>query len=329
MGRMVIGRTRGLSSLAGILAFVCASLAHAAECIVPARPKGGFDRTCELLRTGLQRSRAYPEPMHIVHMPGGVGAVTFNAVITRRDAEPNTLVAFSGGSIFNIVQGNFGKHTERDVKWLSAIGLDYGVLIVRRDAPFASLKDLVAKLSKEPDKVVFGFSGAEGSQDWTKITLVAQAAHVNPKALRFVGFEGGGEANAALEGGYVDVVSGDLSEAFGLIQAGAPLRILVVFSGKRLTGALKDIMTAEEQGYDIEWPNIRGLYMGPHVSEADYQKWATTINRMLAHPEFARLREDLGLEPFAMTGAALDNYIQDLARKYRRMINQSDNFRAQ
>lgn len=315
-----------LAGLMGVLVFAFAGTAHAAECIVPAQPKGGFDTTCKLLQEGLQRSHAYVDPMSVVDMPGGVGAVAFNAIITRRDAEPNTLVAFSGGSLFNIVQGNFGKYTDRDVKWLSAIGLDYGVLVVRRDSPLASLKDLVAKLSREPDKVVFGFSGTTGSQDWTKIMLVGRAAHVNSKSMRFVGFEGGGEASVALAGGYVDVVSGDMSEAFGLIQAGAPLRILVVFSGKRLTGALKDIMTAKEQGYDIEWPNIRGLYMGPHVPDADYQRWVATINRMLVHPEFASLREESGLAPFAMTGAPLNNYIRDLVKKYRRMINQSNTF---
>lgn len=312
-----------LASVGAIVALALSTAAGGAECIAPARPKGGFDRTCELVKAGLQQSHAYSEPVGISYMPGGVGAVTYNVIITRRNAEPNTLVAFSSGSLFNIAQGKFGKYTERDVKWLAALGIDYGVLIVRRDSPFGSLKDLVDALARQPAKVVFGGSGTIGSQDWMKAALVARAAQVSYKSMRFVGFEGGGEANAALTGGYVDVVSGDVSDALGLIRSGAPLRVLAVFSDRRLPGALKDMPTARESGYDIEWSTIRGVYMGPQVPDADYQRWAATINKMLAHPEFARLREEQGLLPFSRIGADLDAYVRDQVKEYKRMALQS------
>lgn len=322
MCRMTINVLR--RCVIGIVAGAVFALgANAAECIVPARPKGGYDRTCELIKAGLQQSHASSDPVNISYLPGGVGAVGYNVVITRRNAEPNTLVAFSSGSLFNIAQGKFGKYTEHDVKWLAALGVDYGVLIVRRDSPFRSLKELVDALHRQPAKVIFGGSGTIGSQDWMKASLVARAAQVSYKAMHFVGFEGGGESNAALAGGYVDVVSGDVSDAIGLIRGGAPLRVLAVFSDQRLPGALKDIPTAKENGYDIEWATIRGVYMGPQVPDADYQRWVGVLNKMLAHPEFARLREEQGLLPLAKTGAELDSYVHDLVRDYRRMAAQS------
>lgn len=293
------------------------------ECIAPARPRGGFEATCELVRAALQQSQIGAVPLRISYMPGGIGAVTYNAIITHRNAEPNTIVAFSGGSLFNIVQGRFGKYTEQDVKWLAALGVDYGVLIVRRDSPFSSLKELINALRNDPGKVVLGGSGTVGSQDWMKAALVARAAGVGHKAMRFVGFEGGGEANTALQGGHVDVVSGDASEAIGLIRSGAPLRILAVFSAHRLPGILKNVPTARESGYDIEWSNIRGVYMGPRVAEADYHAWVAIFDRMLARPDFARLREETGLQPLAKTGAALDGYVRDLVKDYRHMAVQS------
>lgn len=293
------------------------------ECIAPAMPGGGFDVTCELVRAGLQVTQPSLDPLRTTYMPGGVGAVTFNAVIAHRNAEANTFVAFSGGSLFNIAQGRFGKYTERDVKWLAALGVDHGVLIVKDDSPYATLKDLVAALRKKPDGVVFGGSGTVGSQDWMKASLVAQAAGINFKKMRFVGFEGGGQANAALLGRHVDVVSGDASEALGLIQSGARLRILVVFASQRLPGKLKDVPTAKEGGYDIEWANMRGVYMGPKVADADYLRWVGIFNKMLAQPAFDALREDRGLQPLTRTGAEVDVLVQETVKKYRELAFQS------
>ena len=42
-----------------------------------------------------------------------------------------------------------------------------------------------------------------GSQDWMKSALIARAAGVDYKAMRYVPFEGGGEAQTALPGGYI------------------------------------------------------------------------------------------------------------------------------
>jgi putative tricarboxylic transport membrane protein len=301
----------------------CAGAAAAPECVAPARPGGGFDVTCDLVQSGLRVTQAGLEPLHTSYMPGGVGAVTFNAFITERSAEPNTLVAFSGGSLFNIAQGRFGKYSERNVRWVAALGVDYGVLIVKADSAFKSLPDLMAALKKRPEGVTFGGSGTVGSQDWTKVSLVAQAAGASFKRVRFVGFEGGGEANAALLGNHVDVVSGDASEAIGLIRGGARLRILTVFSEQRLPGLLKEVPTARETGQDIVWANMRGVYMGPRVGDADYARWVDLFNRMLNHPAFPAMREQRGLQPLSKTGAELDILVKETVDRYRRLATES------
>lgn len=292
-------------------------LAAAAECIVPAKPRGGFDLTCRLLQSGLPLIGRTEDTLKIVGMPGGVGAIGFNAIITRRPAEPDTLVAFSGGSLLNIAQGRFGRYSERDVRWLAAIGIDYGVLVVRSDSPFASLEDLMAALRRAPGEVVFGGSGTVGGQDWMKLAMLAGAANIGSQGLRFVGFEGGGDGLSALLGRYVDVVSGDMSEAIGFLHQGMPLRILAVFSRTRLPGMLADVPTAIEQGYEVEWSNIRGVYMGSHVPEPQYQRWVASIDKMLAHPGFSRLREETGLQPYAKTGEALTGEVARMIGNYR------------
>ncbi|WP_199533553.1 hypothetical protein [Devosia psychrophila] len=66
-------------------------------------PSGcGFDITCKLAQATLAESGAVPSPMRISYMPGGIGAVAYNAIVAQRRAEPGTIVAFSAGSLLNI-----------------------------------------------------------------------------------------------------------------------------------------------------------------------------------------------------------------------------------
>lgn len=308
-------------ALAGGMGLAHAGPLDKTECIAPAKPGGGFDLTCKLAQGGLQNGKFIDSPMRVTYMPGGIGAVAYNTVIAQRPDEGGTIVAFSGGSLLNLAIGKFGRYGVNDVKWLGSAGTDYGAIIVRADSPFKSLKDLMAALKTDPTKVVFGAGGSVGSQDWMKSALVAKAAGVDFKGMRYVAFEGGGEAMTALQGGHVQVYSGDASEVSAQIKGGR-VRVLGILSADRLPGELKDIPTAKEQGYDVEWPIIRGYYLGPKVSDADYKWWVATFDKMLASPEFAKLREAQGLFPFDMTGARLDAYVKERVKHYAELAKE-------
>jgi putative tricarboxylic transport membrane protein len=289
------------------------------ECIAAAKPGGGFDLTCKLAQTALFDAHVIKDPMRVTYMPGGIGAVAYNAIVAQRPAEPNTIVAFSGGSLLNIAQGKFGRYSENDVRWLAVIGADYGAVVVRKDSPYKTMADLAAALKTDATKVVLGAGGTVGSQDWMKAALTAKAAGVNHKSMRFVAFEGGGEAIAALQGGHISAYFGDAGEASSQIKAGANIRVLAVMSDKRLPGALADVPTAKEQGYDIDWAIVRGFYMGPKVSDADFNTWSDAFAKVTKTREFAKLLDERGLYPMTLTGPELNTYIKTSTEKYRKL----------
>ncbi|MDO9024251.1 MAG: tripartite tricarboxylate transporter substrate binding protein [Zwartia sp.] len=291
------------------------------ECIAPAKPGGGFDLTCRLAQSSLKDSQALKDPLRISYMPGGIGAVAYNTIVTQRPAEGGTIVAFSGGSLLNLAQGKFGKYNVNDVRWLAAIGADFGVLVVRNDSPFKDLKSVMTALQQDPTKVVFGAGGSVGSQDWMKAALTAKAAGVDYKKMRFVAFEGGGETATALRGGHIQVMMGDAAEAATLLDSGAPIRVLAIYHDKRLPGKLADVPTATEQGYKINWPIIRGFYLGPKVSDKDYNWWVDAFKKTMATPEYANLRTQQGLFPFDMTGAELDRYVKERVKEYAELAD--------
>lgn len=292
------------------------------ECIAPAKPGGGFDLTCKLAQSALQDGKFIADPMRVTYMPGGIGAVAYNTIVAQRPDAASTIVAFSGGSLLNLAQGKFGRYSENDVRWLAAVGTDYGAVIVAENSPYKSLKEVMAAIKADPNKVVLGAGGTVGSQDWMKAALTARAGGVNPKTMRYVAFEGGGEAMTALQGGHIHVFTGDAAEALQQLKAGAKIRILAVMNDKRLPGEMANIPTAAEQGFNVEWPIVRGFYLGPKVSDADYQAWAEAFNKMMATPAYDKLREERGLFPLAITGAPLDAYVKKQVAGYRKLAEE-------
>ncbi|UZN51437.1 tripartite tricarboxylate transporter substrate binding protein [Cupriavidus cauae] len=291
------------------------------ECIAPAKPGGGFDLTCKLAQTALQDGGQLKSPMRVTYMPGGIGAVAYNAVVAQRPADGQAIVAFSSGSLLNLAHGKFGKYGPDDVKWLAAIGTDYGMVAVAANSPYKTLKDLMAAMKADPQKVVFGAGGSVGSQDWMKAALVAKQAGVEHRTMRYVAFEGGGEAITALLGNHVQVVPGDIGEVAGMLEAGK-IRVLAVLADKRLPGKLAAIPTAKEQGFDVQWPIVRGFYMGPKVPDAEFQWWSTAFRNLLASRQFGEALDARGLFPFAKTGPELDSYVKAEVARYQTLARE-------
>ena len=287
------------------------------ECIVGAKPGGGFDLTCKLAQQSLQDLKIMKEPMRATYMPGGIGAVAMNTVVAQRAADPNVIVAFSGGSLLNIAQGKFGKWTENDVRWVAAVGTDYGSISVGKNAPWKTLGELAAAIKADPAKVPMGGGGTVGSQDWTKAAIFAKKIGVDPKAMRWVSFEGNGEATTALMGGHIQVMFGDVSADEAQLEAGN-IRMIAVLADKRLVGKTAGVATAKEQGFDIQWPIIRGFYTGPKVADADYKAWQDAFRKMQGTKEFADLRAQRGLQPFDLTGPELDAFVKKQVGEYRK-----------
>ena len=286
------------------------------ECIAPAQPGGGFDLTCRIAVNSFQNSDLLKNPMRTVYMPGGIGAVAYNNIVAQRRNDPNAIVAFSGGSLLNLAQGKFGRYGVDDVRWLASVGADYGALMVRQDSPFKNLDDLIKALKADPSKVVFGAGGSVGSQDWMVVALTAKAAEVDYKKIRFVAFEGGGEAATALTGNHVQVLSTGAAETIGAIEGGSDMRVLAVFSEDRLPGVLEDVPTAKELGYDIVWSIVRGFYVGPDVSDEQYDWWVNAFNQLYKTDTFKEIQKQQGLFPHDVAGKELDDYVKERVKEY-------------
>lgn len=194
--------------------------------------------------------------------------------------------------------------------------------MVPADSEWDSLTAMMEAIKADAGSVILGAGGTIGSQDWMKAALTARAAGIDHKSMRFVAFEGGGDCATALQGGHVHACMNDVGDSQAAIDGGAPLKLLAVFAPERLPGKLADVATATEQGFAIEWPFLRGFYVGPEVSDEDYQWWVQAFETAMTAPGYADLLASRNLLPLPLTGDALTTFVTDAVSNYRTLASE-------
>ena len=286
------------------------------ECVAPAKPGGGFDLTCRVAQTGL--AGQFSQPIQVTFMPGGIGAVAINTFNTTRKDDANAFIAFSSGSLLNMATGKYGQFAENDVKFLATAGADFGAVVVPVDSPYKSLDDLMNALEKDVGSIAIGAGGGVGSQDWMKGALLVKSKGLDPKQMRYVAFDGGGEAIAALLGGSIQAYMGDVGEMVPYV-GGDKLRILAVMSDERLPEPFNEIPTAKELGYEgAQWTILRGFYMAPDAPQEAYDAYVKAFKAAYETEEFAKIQKEKGLLPLNMAG---EEFQADVMKRVENMRN--------
>lgn len=288
------------------------------ECLAPANPGGGWDLTCRTASQVMNEQGIVSEPIRVRNMPGAGGGVAFAHAVADRTRDPNVVIAASPATTLRLAERQFGRFEADDVRWLAAVAGDYGAIAVRDDAPWRDLGELLAQWRRAPAEIVAAGGSAVGGQDHMRLLLVAEKAGIPPKAVRYVPFDGGGEALTALMGGFVDVVPADASEILSLLRAGR-VRVLAVLSPSRLDAPFDAVPTAAEQGFDVEWLTWRGFYAPPGITDEDYARWVGAFERLAASDEWTLLCRKHALVPFARTGRAFEDLVMEQVSDFRRL----------
>ncbi len=202
------------------------------------------------------------------------------------------------------------------MRWVAAIATDYDVLAVRADARWNTLGELVEAWRKKPTSIVVAGGSAVGGQDHMKVLLLAASAGIEPRSVRYVPFDGGGEALTALLGGFVQLVPADASEALALFRA-ERIRVLAVLAPQKLPPPFEAVPTASEAGYPVEWIVWRGFFAPPDIGEEAYERWVRSLSAIESSSEWEQVRERYGMTPFFVGGESFEAFIDEQVREFR------------
>lgn len=281
------------------------------ECIAPANAGGGWDFTCRQVGKTMQDLSLVPGTVQVTNLAGGGGGVAYAEVVNKRNDDTNLIVAASSATATRLAQGAYPGNTMNQVRWLGTVGADYGIIAVAKDSPIQNLNELLDQMKADPTAISVAGGSAVGGWDHLKVLLAAQKGGISDvRTIKYVAFDGGGEAVTQLLAGSVQAFTGDASEAKGFVDSG-DIRVIAVLAPERLDGDFADFPTAKEQGIDVIGANWRGFYAPGGMSDEAYAYWSDAIAQTYASDEWKGVMAQNGLAPLDLTGDAFQAFVAE------------------
>jgi len=193
--------------------------------------------------------------------------------------------------------------------------LDPGIVWVRADSPYKTLKDLVDAAKKAPNTIRTATTGILGD-DHLAILMLEEAA---PGAIfRIVHLEGGAAQLKEIMGGHVDVAFDNVGSVAPRVRSGE-LRGLAVMDHQR-SKFVPDVPTMKEVGYPtVISSSTRGIAAPKGLPQPVLKKLEEVLKKAMEDPEHVQKLESAGLAVKIMVGEEYARYYREVheqAKKY-------------
>ena len=194
--------------------------------------------------------------------------------------------------------------------------LDPGIIWVRADSPYKSLKDLVEAAKKSPNTIRTATTGIL-SDDHLAILMLEEAA---PGAIfRIVHLEGGAAQLKEVMGGNVDVAFDNVGTIAPRVRSGE-IRALAVLDPER-SKFVPDVPTSKELGYPTVVSNsTRGIAGPKGIPAPVVAKLAAVLRKAMEDPDHIAKLEAAGLAVKIMVGAEYERYYKETHEKAKKYV---------
>jgi putative tricarboxylic transport membrane protein len=254
------------------------------EIVVPSAPGGGLDLVARTLQSVIVQEKLSSKPVTVLNRPGGGGTVSV-AYINSHAGNGEYVTVQALPLITNRITGLSTTGLD-DVTPLAVFVTEQVVFSVPGNSPIKNGNDLVQMLKKDPASVTMGVSSSPGGQSHDAAALVIKSAGQDPKKLKIVFFDSGGEAVTALMGGHVTAAATPAGVVLGPSQAGR-VRLIAIPGATREPGALANVPTWKEQGIDVDFSTWRVLVGPKNMTPEQIAWWDNVLQKATASPEWA------------------------------------------
>jgi len=294
MMKLTMGRRALMATAVAAFAFTGQAMAEKAvdsiHFLIPGGAGGGWDGTARgtgeaLTKSGIVGTASYE------NMSGGGGGKAIGYLIENADSNHGTLMVNSTPIVIRSLTGVF-PHNFRDLTLVAGTIGDYAALVVHKDSAINNMSDLMAAYDADPSKTAIGGGSVPGGMDHLVAAMVMEAAGKDALGVKYIPYDAGGKAMAALLSGEIAALSTGFSEAVDLANAGE-VKIIGVTSDERVS-AVPDAMTMKEQGIDTSFVNWRGFFGAPGLPEDKLAMYQEALTKMYDTPEWEAVRERNG-----------------------------------
>lgn len=257
---------------------------------------------------GQKMSESLGKGVVIENLPGPGGMNAANALV-RSPPDGHTMLWVSGQnaiapSMFKTVSYNW-----TDFAMVGPIGMFDFVMIVGKDSPLKTTRDVIAAAKADPSKFNIGTIATGTAQNLSARKFLSMTGLPVP----IVAFRTTGEVTTGLITGSIQIGFETLPGVIGQIQSGN-LRAIAVTSDQRVS-FLPDVPTLVESGvpgYNVfSW---NGIVVVAKTPPALIQRLNKELSQAVSSPEVSKRLRELIIEPRIGTPEELQKiYEQDLA----------------
>jgi tripartite-type tricarboxylate transporter receptor subunit TctC len=292
------------------------------EFVVPAGTGGGADQMARVMQSIIAKHNLMKQSMVVVNKSGGSGAEGFLDVKGAKGDPHKIIITLS--TLFTTPLAQDTPFNWRDLTPVQMLALDQFVLWVNADTPYKTSKEYLDAAKARASEPAKRFKmGGTGAKQEDQIITVAIEQRTGAK-FTYIPYKGGGEVAVQLVGKHVDSTVNNPIEAVAQWRAGK-LRPLCVFDPKRMPYTAKvtdkmawsDIPTCKEQGLDVDYLMLRGIFMPGGVTPDQVNYYLGVFKKAMATPEWTALMEQGAFNQTALSGK---EYADWVAREEARHI---------
>ena len=219
----------------------------------------------------------------VVNRPGG-GGVLAQTYLNQHAGDAHYLEVSATSLLTNHITGK----TANSYADFTPIAMLYDEFIgfaVKADSALKGGRDLAALLKKDVSAIAAGIATSAGNTNHIALGLLARQVGADVRKLKVVVFGSGGESTTALLGGHVGLVVTPAATALPQMESGG-LRIIAIAAPQRLAGALAQVPTWRELGYDIVVANWRPVMAPRGLNAEQIAFWEDAIRRFTQTAEW-------------------------------------------
>jgi putative tricarboxylic transport membrane protein len=323
--RAVIG---GLLAVAAIVAIVAPGGAtgddesepyptRSVRIMAPAAPGGGWDTTARAFQAA-SRDAKLDDGVEVYNVEGAGGTLGLSELVSKASGDPYELM-MTGLVMLGAIETNQSDVALDATTPIATMITEAEAIVVPAKSDYQTLQDFADDLESDPGSVRVG-GGSAGSTDQLLLGELTRELGSDPAETRYVAHSGGGEANAAILSGSVDVGITGLSEVVDQIEAGK-MRLLAVSTPVDIEVDGRKPPTIEDEGIDLEMTNWRAITAPPGISDSERERIATWVSDVLESDAWAESVEKFDWKPFVKTGAELDEFVASEQERVRGIVS--------
>jgi tripartite-type tricarboxylate transporter receptor subunit TctC len=260
--------------------------------VAPYPPGGAADLTARPFAPALER--ALKQSVVVLNKPGAGGAVgTQSVAVAKPDGYTILLTVFSISTIPEAerLAGRTPSFTRDQFVPVARLNADPTLLMVRPEAPWKSVKELIDDAKKRPNEIIYASAGPN------TVAHLAMEAFMQASGikLRHLPTTGGGPAMTAVLGGHAEVATLSTGAVSAQMKAGK-VRVLASSGAKRLA-AFPDVPTMKELGYNAEVYLWTGLFARKEVPPHALKILRDAVRKAVEDDEFKAASEKMQMPP--------------------------------